>query len=284
MLNVPELFRKSVYSPEFYRGLLDEPFSFSIRYFYTLVLTLSLALTLMYSLTVLPAAYLFLRDLGPRMAAEYPADLVIEVANGEAKMNRAEPFAVPLPERLRDSARAAGMPSTNLIVVDPSVDYNINKFREYDSLMWLSKHEFVFANKENDIRTTDLAGTEFRLDRALVAQAAAATQGFARWSPVWIVLAVLFMIVAFVVLLSGELGYLLIGALFIWAILRFRGVAAGYKKSYQIGLHAVSIGVLIDAVAYLAGGAPVWLGMTVALIIVWFNFDPRPLIPVAESV
>jgi hypothetical protein len=72
MQNLPALFKKSVYSPEFYRELSHKPFSFSLKYFYTLASALAAAFAILITLFLVPAIFAFIRDIGPELANNFP--------------------------------------------------------------------------------------------------------------------------------------------------------------------------------------------------------------------
>ena len=93
---------KSIYSPEFYKELLGLPFSFSLKYFYSLAVVLAVALAVIFSFKIIPAAQPFLQSIGPQVLNYYPDELVITIKNGDVSTNVAEPYLLPLPAPLID--------------------------------------------------------------------------------------------------------------------------------------------------------------------------------------
>ena len=59
-ITILEIFKKSIYSPEFYKGLPSEPFSFSLKYFLKLSTILALVVTIIVSFELIPRLNFFL--------------------------------------------------------------------------------------------------------------------------------------------------------------------------------------------------------------------------------
>ena len=60
-----KLVKESIYSPNFYRSVLGRPLSFSLKYFYTLVLGFSIVLTFYFSFLLVPRFNAILSSVGP---------------------------------------------------------------------------------------------------------------------------------------------------------------------------------------------------------------------------
>ena len=81
-MNLISDLRGSVYDPEYYKGLLKKPFSYSLKYFFFLALSLAFIGALLSLFTVLPNLNSFLQELGPKILSHYPQDLVITIKDG----------------------------------------------------------------------------------------------------------------------------------------------------------------------------------------------------------
>ena len=79
--------KKSVYGPDFYKSLKDQPFSFSLKYFYSLVLVLSVIMCVIFSYIFLPKANLFFFNTKENFIKEFPDSLVINIEKGRVLTN-----------------------------------------------------------------------------------------------------------------------------------------------------------------------------------------------------
>jgi hypothetical protein len=53
------------------------------------------------------------------------------------------------------------------------------------------------------------------------------------------------------IVLSFKLVYLLFGAFLIWGLMKIRKISGGYKKAYQIGIHAMTLPILLNVIIFL---------------------------------
>lgn len=88
-----------------------------------------------------------------------------------------------------------------------------------------------------------------------------------------------FSVIIFLGLFVGSLStfaYLVFGALVVWAVARIKKVPAGYRMSYQIAIHAVTLPFLLHALALLFGkGGGGTLGTVLVAVIAWINLSPE---------
>lgn len=232
--------RDSVYNPAFYQGLLSKPFSSSLKYFFSLVILLSFILTLVFSLRVMPQLGSLLNDLGPKLISYYPEDLVVTVDEGEISINQPEPYAIPVPDELTGELSAA----TNLVVIDTTDSFALDLSNPYNTYLLITKNDAVFFDETGGIRVESLDNLpDAVIDRQHIASV---WQGIAPYLRFALPIIVVGIFLALIIAGSMGLVYLLFGALLIWAITKFKGMNIGYKKSYQIGLHALTLGALVN--------------------------------------
>lgn len=276
-INLPHLFRQSVYSPEFYRSLSHRPFSFSLKYFFALVTAFALALALLSVITTFPLVYRLARDFGPGLTRLFPNDMRIEIRNGEVSANVPQPFLIPIPPELETE----GHPE-NMLVIDTEHPFSTGRFDELNTLSLLTKTEFAWRDDDNRVRIQKIEIREGVLDKPTLESWTQALRTALRWSaPVLAAGAVILMFLLISAVLSFQLFYLLLGAVFVMLLGRMRGMRLSYKKSYQIGIHAISLGVVFSSLMWI--GAPqnplVFTGLLV--LTAWFNLIPQT--PTAEA-
>lgn len=269
-----ELIRKSIHSPHFYEELQNQPLSFSIKYFYSLTIGLSLALTLILSFTMIPAASSFLKDIGPAILRTFPNDLVIEVKNGKVRANVPEPYLMPLPDNLKTVlAESYKSIPQNILVIDTQTPFSPEKFYGYSTLVWLTKETVVFDEGEKGIRIQFLnESINATIDKSKVFSFFDAIRSISRWlAPILVFGIFVFSLVAY----STTLLYLFFGALLVWVISKIRKINLDYRKSYQVGIHAATLSVIVASVSFLFAFRIPFLFTAIMIIVALMNLVPE---------
>jgi len=259
---------QSIYDPAFYQELPQKPFSFSLKYFYALALLLSVVLTASFTVSTVPAVYAFLKDIGPRFLAFYPDDLTITIKNGKASSNAVEPFFFTVPSISPGmSPEEAGQ--KNFLVIDTATPFSLKQFEQYDTLALLTREALVISDRGN-IRIYPLAKIpDIEITKSLPTLIVQKIQPFIRFVLPLLIVVVFF---GFISLQSVNLLYLLIFSLFVWGIAKVKKLSVGYKKSYQIGIHAITLPLLIYALITTLTSVHVpYLFTLLSLLIVFVN-------------
>lgn len=242
------LIKKSIYSPEFYRDLRSKPLSFSIKYFYMLALALSLVITAVFSFTLVPTLNSLLKNIGPAVDAYFPDELVVTIRGGEVSVNVPEPYFLPIPAVLENipvsDAGSAGRLPKNLVVIDTKNEFSEAAFAEYDTLVLIMKKSVAFSDREG-IRIEPLRDIpDYTIDKALLQKFASKTGSFLKYAAPILVFVIFIIAMA---IFTFHLVYLFLAALLVWLVMKARGASAGYKKAYQVGVHAMTLGFLLNA-------------------------------------
>lgn len=227
-----------MYNPAFYGGVIKkQPFSFSLQYFYSLVLALAFIVTLILSFTFVPAVVSFMNALGPNVVSRYPGDLVITLSRGEVSISKPEPYIFPMPAELKISQDSKQ--KENLFVIDTKTPFTLDIFNSYHTYALITKNNFIFFDDKGGIRIESLASApDITVDKASIQEKLALIRPYLKIIGPFLVVGLFFL---FIIVASAYLVYLLFGALCIWLIAWFMGLHVGYKKSYQVGLHAVTV-------------------------------------------
>ena len=106
---------QSIYGPDFYRSLFAQPLSFSLKYFFSLVLVLAVVHTATLSYTFIPLLNSFLKNLDSKILAYYPDSLEITIEKGEASSNAEEPYFLPWPEELTFPEAGMDAPKSSFV-------------------------------------------------------------------------------------------------------------------------------------------------------------------------
>ncbi len=274
MIDFFDRLKQSVYGPSFYRDLLERPFSYSMRYYLELALLVSVLLTIVLSIPLVPRVDRFLGELPDAIMRSYPDGLVIEVTDGVARANVVEPYFVPIPSFSSSSARSST--TISLLVIDTTSEVTRARFEEYASALWLSRDAIYTIDRRGEPRPISLAGVTMRLDASALRSALAEMRPyFALVNPL-VVLAIFFGMLA---TFAAMLAYLLIDALFVLGLGRIIGRKWSYGESYRIALHAITLPLLLSSLFLLfpIGGVDLpFFAVFLLLLTVYFNFRTEP--------
>lgn len=280
---MPSFFKSiasSIYNPSFYAEVLKQPFSFSLKYFYKLAALLALLYTIIAAITFGPQAQGFLKNVSSRVLNYYPENLEIKIEKGMASTNMPEPYTLPWPSELPSSAQRSNRSYANLLIIDTQTPFSIDQFKRYDTLAWLLKDSLVVIGDNEQIRIQGLEKfPNTTLTKSKVQFFVNKVEPFLRAvTP----LLVIMIFIALLFFFSFQLVYLLFGALVIWIAVKIKKYPLMYGKAYQVGLHAITLPLLVNALWYLTGiksGKP-FLFTLLLVIVVFLNIrtkQPQPI-------
>lgn len=292
-MNFLRLITQSIYSPEFYRKVMHERFSFSLRYFISLLLVLAVVLSIPLTVQLLPVARDAIGLTTSSILQAMPDDLVITLKEGKVTINKEEPFFIKMPQELRTSWEDAlrkynvlpegeSLPLENLLVIDTQNDFSDERFRSHNTHFMLTRDSFVAGAEELKIYPLNEIPDQ-SLDKAKVAEIASKTTSLGRWLAPMVVFGS-FIVALFIMALSFV--YLLLGAFVVWAVAWARNVRITYKTAYQVGLHAVTLSLIFYALSVAFSGGVLEksvppLMIVLLAVVTWFNIAPED--PAAEG-
>ena len=269
--------RASIYAPDFYRAVLSKPLSWSIKYFFSFALVLAVISTAVVGWRAVPAVNSFLSNLAPTILKYYPDELEVAIKNGEATSNVPEPYVIKLPQELIDSWEKSGdqnLAPENLMVINTKtrlIDWK--EFQDYKAVALLSKDAIVLRDKNGGVRIqplTDVPNTT--INKKEIASMLEGIKPYAKLAAPILVLVIFLLAYSWLML---KLIFLFIAALLVWLIAaKFKGINIGYKKAYQVGLHAMTAALLLETFLRIFLGVAVpYIFTIVTLLAVWFNLN-----------
>ncbi len=268
--------KRSINDSEYYRDILDRPFSYSFKYYISFVSFLAVMMTIILSTPLIPQVNRVLREFPPQFFAYYPDELELRVEQGRVTSNVMEPYYLPLPTRFQDLVDQSGDPSiAHMAVIDTTEPITLEGLRSRNTLIWVGSNSVAFLESNNGMSVSALPSdlnthiTESKI-RGI----------FDRVAPYLHLVGPLLVVMIFLMLVLGfavTLVYLVfIGAPLIMLIGRMMSRPFSYSEAYRIGLHAVTLPLLAQQVLrLLSGGLPIdlpFLFTAVLLLVVWGNF------------
>ena len=278
--------KNSIYSPSYYQELLTKRFSYSLKYYLLLALLMAAVITGVLSFTFVPKAKVFIETLGPKIVSGYPEELAITVDKGKVSTNVEEPYYIRMPESLKsnDDFDVNGEKMEkfeNLLVIDTKSNFSVEQFLSYKTFALLTENALVTANNEQiSIQPID-SNVDFYLDKTVLAMYAGKLQSFMKFvTPVLIV----GIFVGGFLLSTSKLLYLLLGALIIWLIAKIKKMDIKYSKAYQLGLHLMTLGVILSPILMFLGisGKIPFLFTIILVVLAMVNLKkPDPVSPMS---
>lgn len=237
--------RASIYNQGYYQSLRKKPFLYSLKYYLTLALLLSFVAAFVFLFTLMPVVRPFVDGFGSKILNDYPEDLRVVIKKGQVSTNVAEPYFIKVPEEISQEIEAVNPGVENLFVVDTQSQPTSEQIRHYKTLILLTKESVVYYDR-NKIAIQSLGKVaDFTLDKGVVSSFLEKIQPYLKFFfPIIVVF-------VFLIVFTGailNLLYLVLIALLIWLIARARKIEIGYKKAYQIGLHLMTLALVVDVV------------------------------------
>lgn len=252
-----DLIKISIFSPHFYQtSLLKKSPSFSFKYFFSFYIILAFLFTIFLALKTLPSLVFILKESSRIFAAEFPDDLKITLADGKLSTNYDAPVywepTLYLKSKIKEFFPSDSFDLKYLLVIDPmaevknSADFNV--LSEYNTLILVTSSEILgFYRGFNFPSKIELKNIK-EIDNQIIDKKKAVLlskkiDNFLKWLPP------VFLSTFFIYNFLNSiyiLFYLVFLASIVWLIYRLNKFRITYKKAYQIGLHVITAGLLLD--------------------------------------
>ncbi len=274
-MNIFKQIKNSVYGPEYYKNIVaSTKLRSSIKYFAKFSLLIA-TLFVVVAVVTWPLVSKLANKALDSMVALYPNDLEVNIVNGQASINQPEPYFIK---------SADGTES--LAVINTKEDFSISKFRSYGVPFMLTKTELVGIKDEGtgQLQIMPLPKDDMKINHAEVLKGK--DWLVAKTPTIFIWVLIFGFIALFLATFSGTLLLNFLYAFGIWVMFKVIKRDLSYKKSYQVGIHAVTFVTLISLVTFfgifkfLDG---FFVKLFVTLIIVYINIVGFPKKSVANE-
>ncbi len=268
------LVRRSIYDPSFYRSIPQRPFSFTLRYFFTLTVGVAVAASVLVSLRAVPVLRDTLLELGKSFVVAVPQDFTVTIEDGVAQANSATPAVVPFPRALAHSISASSS-LQYFLVMDPSTPFQQEKFFRLHTLLWLARDAVGVYDGPSAVKVLPFSREMGKvvLDAAAREKVYIAIQRFIRFLPLVVALFTFF---AVGLTLAWTLVYYLIAALLVWGFARLRRVRLRYRDAYLVAVHAGTLGFILYGLSFGGLARVPFLYTFLLLVVVLLNMPAAP--------
>lgn len=236
-MNFFRTIQDSVYSQKFYSTLLKKSFKQSIGYFLLLVLLLTVIRTIFLINPLLIEAPIQIQKFAQDTINCFPKDLEIKITTGQAGINASEPYFI---------VSCEGSSSQNIAVIDTKTPFSTEKFNEYKVAAWVTKDLIVYKSNNLETRSYSFAKIkDFKLNREVLNSYQKMFQPYLKFiGPILLLLSFFGLFLA----LDFRLLHLLLLSSIIWLLGKLLKKSLGYGQSYKVGLHAITLGLIVELV------------------------------------
>ena len=242
-----ETVKSAIYDPDFYENIKKRKLSTTLKYFFLLILALTTINTIILAYELGVKAPQEIRDSVYQGVSSFPADLEVNIDEGQVTTTAQEPFFVPMPKQ--ETEEYKGM--NNLLVIDTKTPYSSTQFNQYKTLMWLTKDSLFYANREFDNRSVSLTDVEnIKINKQFVQDLAGKINPWLNFvGPVLIILTFIGLYLGF----TFNLIYFLLLAVLVFFLSKIFKWGLGYSASYKTAVYASTLAFIVDLTLFNTG-------------------------------
>ncbi len=254
---------ESIYSPTFYQQIPHKPLTKALKYFFLLILFLTIIRIIFLLNLFLIVIPLKVNNIVRTSVNYFPDNLEIKIKNGQAFTNVKQPYFIKIPEIKNNKE--------DLLVIDTKTPFSATQFNKFHSIMWLGKDTLFYRRNSSEINSFDLSKiNNFTLNKLhLFALIERVTPYIKFIGPLLLVFTFLGIYASF----SLRLIYLIFLAFLIWIVAKIFNQSLSYAQSYKVGIYGMTLGFLIEAIfsVFFLNSFP-FMFTLVTLIIISLNF------------
>lgn len=235
MKTIFETFKKSVYDPAFYQTVATAPLSGTFRFYIKFTLVLSLVMTVVLGVLLVPQGIIFVRERAPDLVKTYyPKELAVHIEKGAASANVPMPYFVPL---MGATGATATTSMQNMLVIDTTEDFDKKKFEEYRTYALLTSTDIVTRNDNGQITIQSL-----RAVPPIIITQDVLLSWILNIQNYLVYIVAIGIVVTFIIMMLGYLAYLI--PLFLFALIPksiayLKKMPLSYASAYKMSLYAI---------------------------------------------
>ncbi|OGC70037.1 hypothetical protein A2415_01615 [candidate division WWE3 bacterium RIFOXYC1_FULL_39_7] len=262
------VYKKSLSSIGYYKEVVVNKFSFSLKYFLSLAILSALIVTVTVSIKTYPQITKTIDEMMSKVKEIYPQELVISTKGNEWSINVPEPLVIPFPDvdALENIPADATQPETqsipeNLIVLNHAG--TVEDFENMKTLILVNEKNILIKEANNYSVYPIENLPEAQIDKAKFVGMVDGLKEFTKFLP-YIISVLVFVGIVFYYLIF-RLIYLFIAGFMTWLITFAFGSKLTYVQNLQVCLHALTLPITIEVIATTLGfniTIPFWFALT----------------------
>jgi len=270
MKNFIKAIRSSVYDPDFYKSLESKSTWSAFIYFIKLNVIVALIFSIGLAITIIPIVFVVTNESNVSKVIEFfPAELSIEIKNGQAISNISGPYIIPIKSKVIDQTRSK-ITQKNLITIDTTNPFDLEQFKSSDSMVYLSKDYFAYQENGGQIKIQPLKGIgDMTISKNSISSWVGSVIPYVRaLLPLAIVCLI---ILSFLSLFIGNIIFTLIASLIVLVIEKVRKINVDFKSIFKKALHLVTAIVLLDLALFIFHFGSIWLVNIVLFLWLYYS-------------
>ncbi len=265
-----KLIRSSIYDPDFYKSLESKSTWSAFIYFIKLNVIVALIFSIGLAITIIPIVFVVTNESNVSKVIEFfPAELSIEIKNGQAISNMSGPYIIPIKSKVIDQTRSK-ITQKNLITIDTTNPFDLEQFKSSDSMVYLSKDYFAYQENGGQIKIQPLKGIgDMTISKNSISSWVGSVIPYVRaLLPLAIVCLI---ILSFLSLFIGNIIFTLIASLIVLVIEKVRKINVDFKSIFKKALHLVTAIVLLDLALFIFHFGSIWLVNIVLFLWLYYS-------------
>ena len=240
--------KSSIYNTDFYSKIKNYSLGTSLKYFFLLVLLLTVINTVILSYELGVKVPQQIKDFTSQTINSIPEDLAVSIDNGQVSTNQQEPLFLPFPQFDNQTPQDS---LNNLLVIDTQTPFSATQFDQYKTFFWLTKDSLFYQNREFDQRSIDLSKSDnFTVNRNTIADWVGKINPWLNLlGPILILLTFTGLFLGF----SFNLIYFLFLAVLIFFLSSIFKWGLSYSGAYKTAIYSSTLSFLIDLVLFNTG-------------------------------
>ncbi len=272
MKNILIQIKNSIYNKEYYKlTVLTETFKNSVKYLSRLSLMISLVTVIVFTCFT-PHVIKNIKNSFSPIVSSYPEDLNISIKDGKAYVNKSEPYYIKMPISITNVSEPKDVKFENMLVINTTEPFNLDKFKEYSTVAVLTQNEIVSVSDSGEMKIVPLSKFKnIEITKSWIQDKQDLVYKFIPW--VFVLLIILAFGGIFVFEIISGLFLTLLYAFIALGILKLKGIDLSYKKSYQVTLHAITLVLIIGAIGnFIKPINNIFIKVVLFIIIMYWNF------------
>lgn len=263
------VYKNSVFSPTYYKELLETNINFSIKYYLALVLFASILISTFETIVVTPQARYALDNFTSQSKSYFPEDLIIEIKDGDWTINKEQPFVIPMPDVQNES-----LPKNALVFYKEGT---INDLEVFDTVVLVNSVNIIMKDSSG-VQVRSLEGIpDTVVDRFAFENLTNFVSNVSNVLPLFIFVSTLFGLMIYYIFfrLTYSFGVGLVLYLLSFLV-KDNSHPLDYIKSFRIALHTMTLPITIQVLLSLTRSSftiPMWFFIINTLFGVYILFE-----------
>jgi hypothetical protein len=243
-------FKRSAFDISYYRDIVKVPFVFSLKYLYILLFfvslfgSLRLAVPLALSIPLVPEN---VEKFKTYVRTAYPAELEIQVQNGELSTNVQEPYYIDLP----DQQKQTNGEYKHMITID--TEGQIENYADYSTLVLVTKKSVAYPDRSNKgtyrVASLDQIKKPVTINKKIYDSFLDEVFPYLQYVTAAVVIFIILLVfvlpfITAVFVMLGYMLYLLVIGVLLWFISSIFKTELTYGKVYQLSMHGITLPIL----------------------------------------